>query len=102
MIDRSEDKAAMWQQRPFDAIFKGDDWQGTPKGYRLERRMGEARGQGRVLPLHTAHVELDAPLLPERARRMTSPESPAVTAVVPTHNRPDMMRLASEIDLTSA
>ena len=25
---------------------------------------------------------------------MTSPESPAVTAVVPTHNRPDMMRLA--------
>jgi glycerol-3-phosphate cytidylyltransferase len=39
IIDRSEDKAAAWQQRPFDAIFKGDDWQGTPKGYRLERTM---------------------------------------------------------------
>lgn len=40
VIDRSEDKVAMWQQRPFNAIFKGNDWQGTPKGYRLERSMG--------------------------------------------------------------
>jgi glycerol-3-phosphate cytidylyltransferase len=39
IIDRSEDKLAVWQQRPFDAIFKGSDWQGTPKGYRLERTM---------------------------------------------------------------
>ncbi len=41
VIDRSEDKLAIWQQRPFDVIFKGNDWQGTPKGYRLERTMGE-------------------------------------------------------------
>lgn len=41
VIDRSEDKRLVWEQRPFDAIFKGDDWQGTPKGYRLERVMGE-------------------------------------------------------------
>lgn len=41
VIDRAEDKVAMWQQRRFDAIFKGNDWQGTPKGYRLERAMGE-------------------------------------------------------------
>ena len=41
VIDRSEDKALMWQQRHFDAIFKGNDWQGTPKGFRLERTMGE-------------------------------------------------------------
>lgn len=41
VIDRSEDKALMWQQRHFDAIFKGNDWQGTPKGFRLERAMGE-------------------------------------------------------------
>ncbi|WP_243838770.1 MULTISPECIES: adenylyltransferase/cytidyltransferase family protein [Aeromicrobium] len=39
IIDRSEDKVAAWEQRPFDAIFKGNDWQGTPKGYRLERAM---------------------------------------------------------------
>ena len=30
VIDRSVDKALIWQQRPFDVIFKGDDWQGTP------------------------------------------------------------------------
>lgn len=41
VIDRSEDKTAVWQQRPFDVIFKGNDWQGTPKGYRLERAMGD-------------------------------------------------------------
>lgn len=41
VIDRSEDKSLAWQQRRFDAIFKGNDWQGTPKGYRLERSMGE-------------------------------------------------------------
>lgn len=39
VIDRSADKLAIWQQRPFDAIFKGTDWQGTPRGYRLERAM---------------------------------------------------------------
>jgi glycerol-3-phosphate cytidylyltransferase len=39
VIDRSEDKTLIWQQVPFDVIFKGTDWQGTPKGYRLERAM---------------------------------------------------------------
>lgn len=39
ILDRSEDKTVIWQQQPFDVIFKGSDWQGTPKGYRLERRM---------------------------------------------------------------
>ena len=41
VIDRSADKTLAWRQRPFDAIFKGDDWQGTPKGYQLERSMAE-------------------------------------------------------------
>jgi glycerol-3-phosphate cytidylyltransferase len=41
IVDRSADKVAMWQQRPFDAIFKGSDWHGTPKGYLLERTMAE-------------------------------------------------------------
>lgn len=39
VVDRSENKLHIWQQRPFDVIFKGDDWQGTPKGYLLERTM---------------------------------------------------------------
>ncbi|MCL3817735.1 adenylyltransferase/cytidyltransferase family protein [Aeromicrobium wangtongii] len=40
VIDRSQDKLAIWQQRPFDVIFKDGDWQGTPNGYHLERVMG--------------------------------------------------------------
>ena len=39
VIDRAEDKTLIWQQVPFDVIFKGTDWAGTPKGYRLERAM---------------------------------------------------------------
>jgi glycerol-3-phosphate cytidylyltransferase len=41
VIDRSLDKRIIWQQCQFDVIFKGSDWQGTPKGYRLERAMTE-------------------------------------------------------------
>ncbi len=41
VLDRSEDKTLAWRSRPFDVIFKGDDWQGTEKGSRLEAEMGE-------------------------------------------------------------
>ncbi|QMU77843.1 adenylyltransferase/cytidyltransferase family protein [Streptacidiphilus sp. PB12-B1b] len=30
-------KLDTWRQTPFDILFKGDDWRGTPKGERLER-----------------------------------------------------------------
>lgn len=36
VTDWSSDKVLMWQQLRFDVLFKGDDWQGTPKGDRLE------------------------------------------------------------------
>lgn len=39
VVDHSEDKTLAWRDRPFDAIFKGDDWAGTPKGDRLEAAM---------------------------------------------------------------
>lgn len=55
VIDRSEDKLAIWQQRPFDVIFKGDDWQGTPKGYRLERAMNEVGAEVVYFP-YTRHT----------------------------------------------
>lgn len=55
MIDRSEDKRLAWQQRRFDAIFKGDDWQGTPKGYRLEKAMAEV-GAAVVYFPYTRHT----------------------------------------------
>ena len=55
VIDRSEDKLAVWQQRPFDAIFKGSDWQGTPKGYRLEHAMQSVGAEVVYFP-YTRHT----------------------------------------------
>lgn len=55
VIDRSEDKLAIWQQRPFDVIFKGDDWQGTPKGYRLEHAMEQVGAEVVYFP-YTRHT----------------------------------------------
>jgi glycerol-3-phosphate cytidylyltransferase len=31
------DKVETWRRVPFDVLFKGDDWRGTPKGLKLER-----------------------------------------------------------------
>lgn len=60
VIDRSEDKTLAWQNRRFEAIFKGNDWQGTPKGYRLERSMGELGADVVYFPytLHTSSTML--------------------------------------------
>jgi glycerol-3-phosphate cytidylyltransferase len=55
VIDRSEDKLAIWQQRPFDVIFKGTDWQGTPKGYRLESAMDQVGAKVVYFP-YTRHT----------------------------------------------
>jgi glycerol-3-phosphate cytidylyltransferase len=35
-VETSPDKMDVWRQRPFDVIFKGDDWRATPKGDKLE------------------------------------------------------------------
>lgn len=39
--DVSSDKTVMWHRLHFDVLFKGDDWQGTPKGDRLVAGLGE-------------------------------------------------------------
>ncbi len=36
-VETQPDKLLSWQDVRFDVIFKGDDWQGTPKGDKLER-----------------------------------------------------------------
>lgn len=36
-VETAPEKLDTWRQCPFDVIFKGDDWRGTPKGVRLER-----------------------------------------------------------------
>ncbi len=41
IIDHAEDKRLAHAERPFDVIFKGDDWKNTGKGERLEADMAE-------------------------------------------------------------
>ena len=38
-VESAPDKLQAWQEVRFDRIFKGDDWQGTRKGARLEEQM---------------------------------------------------------------
>ena len=62
------DKLDTWRQVGFDIIFKGDDWRGTAKGRKLESRLRDRRGRGRVLPVHDAHLQLAVASLPLRCR----------------------------------
>ena len=50
VTDFSWDKRIAWRAHPFHVLFKGDDWQGTPKGDRLERQMQEVGAQVAYLP----------------------------------------------------
>lgn len=59
VTDVSSDKLVMWERLRFDVIFKGDDWQGTPKGDRLERDLG-AVGVRVVYFPYTAHTSSTA------------------------------------------
>jgi glycerol-3-phosphate cytidylyltransferase len=49
------DKIAVWQRLRFNMIIKGDDWQGTAKGERLERDMASIGAEVVYLP-YTAHT----------------------------------------------
>lgn len=48
--DVSQDKRVAWRSHPFNVLFKGTDWQGTPKGYRLERELGQVGASVIYLP----------------------------------------------------
>jgi len=37
----TDDKLEIWRDLRFNVFFKGDDWQGTEKGARLERQFAE-------------------------------------------------------------
>lgn len=50
VADVSKDKRVAWRRHPFDVLFKGDDWQGTPKGARLEAEMREVGARLVYLP----------------------------------------------------
>ena len=48
--DHAQDKRVAWRTHPFDVLFKGDDWQGTEKGARLEEEMAEVGARVVYLP----------------------------------------------------
>lgn len=61
-VETVPDKLDTWRVRPFDVIFKGDDWRGTPKGERLEHDLGSVGVQVVYLPytIHTSSTLLRA------------------------------------------
>lgn len=50
VTDSSSDKRVAWKAHPFDVLFKGDDWLGTPKGERLEAAMRQVGARVIYLP----------------------------------------------------
>lgn len=48
--DVSQDKREAWRRTAFDVLFKGDDWQGTAKGDRLEAELAEVGSRVVYLP----------------------------------------------------
>lgn len=60
VIDYGGNKADVWRRVPFDVLFKGDDWKGTPKGERLERNMAEVGVRVHYFPytMHTSSTAL--------------------------------------------
>lgn len=55
VVDRSTSKLDAWDRVRFDVLFKGDDWQGTPKGERLEGEMSSVGATVRYFP-YTVHT----------------------------------------------
>ena len=50
VVDLDQDKRLAWRLQPFDVLFKGDDWKGTPKGAKLEAEMAEVGARVVYLP----------------------------------------------------
>ena len=59
VVDFSSSKLAVWERVHFDVLFKGDDWQGTPKGNRLESEMASVGAEVHYFP-YTAHTSSTA------------------------------------------
>ena len=55
ILDPSVDKLVAWRMRPFDVLFKGDDWEGTERGRRFEQQLATVGARVEYLP-YTAHT----------------------------------------------
>ena len=64
IVEHQPSKLDVWKDHPFDVIFKGDDWRGTPKGERLERDLGTVGVEVAYFPytIHTSSTLLRAAL----------------------------------------
>ena len=60
VTDFSSSKLDVWRRVPFDVVFKGDDWKGTPKGDELEHDMGSVGVEVHYFPYtqQTSSTEL--------------------------------------------
>lgn len=55
VADTHADKFDTWKELRYDVIFKGDDWQGTPKGDKLEADLAGVGAQVHYFP-YTTHT----------------------------------------------
>jgi glycerol-3-phosphate cytidylyltransferase len=64
IVEHQSSKLEVWHDHPFDVIFKGDDWRGTPKGERLERDLSTVGVEVAYFPytMHTSSTLLRAAL----------------------------------------
>ncbi|RGE19773.1 adenylyltransferase/cytidyltransferase family protein [Leucobacter sp. wl10] len=58
-VERVPDKLDVWEEVRFTHFFKGDDWRGTEKGLRLERRFARVGVEVVYFP-YTAHTSSTA------------------------------------------
>ena len=80
VIDHSSNKLEVWQRVGFDVLFKGDDWRGTAKGYKLEAGHGVSGREGSLLPVHRAHLEQHVAVHPRRS--LTQPKKRTVASAM--------------------
>lgn len=80
--DVSQDKREAWRRARFDVLFKGDDWQGTAKGDRLEAELAEVGSRVVYLPYtaSTSSTMLRTFLTQDLAARGLEPAAVASSA----------------------
>ena len=64
IVEHHPSKLDVWREHPFEVIFKGDDWRGTPKGQRLEQDFSGVGVEVQYFPytMHTSSTLLRAAL----------------------------------------
>ena len=85
VVDLDQDKRLAWRLQPFDVLFKGDDWKGTPKGAKLEAEMAEVGARVVYLPYtpSTSSTKLRRFIAPED---FSDDEAPAAPGEEPVAN----------------